>query len=111
MLGALGLYPEVPGTDVLAISSPLFGRATVRLGGGRKLRILASAPRRPYIQSLRLDGHSYERPWTTFCALAHGATLTYRLGAKPNRTWAASSAALPPSFGPRRPMPKSNCTH
>jgi predicted alpha-1,2-mannosidase len=130
VLGALGLYPEVPGTDVLAIGSPLFGRATVRLAGGRKLRILASASRRssghgkshgkprfvplalsraPYIQSLRFNGHSYERPWTTFCALARGATLTYRLGARPVRGWGASAAALPPSFGTGRPMPPNRC--
>lgn len=131
VLGALGLYPEVPGTDVLAIGSPLFGRATVRLAGGRKLRVLASASQRstrrssparkphlvplalsraPYIQSLRFNGHSYERPWTTFCALARGATLTYRLGARPVRAWGASAAALPPSFGTGRPMPPNRCT-
>jgi len=131
VLGALGLYPEVPGTDVLAIGSPLFGRASVRLAGGRKLRILASAwqrssrrgnprekvrfiplalSRAPYIRSMRFDGHSYERPWTTFCALARGTTLTYRLGARPVRAWGASTAALPPSFGPGRPMPRNRCT-
>jgi predicted alpha-1,2-mannosidase len=131
VLGALGLYPEVPGTDVLAIGSPLFGRTTVRLTGGRKLRILASASHRathrgspppkprlvplavsraPYIQSMRFNGNLYERPWTTFCALARGATLTYRLGAHPARAWGASAAALPPSFGPGRPMPSNRCT-
>ncbi len=128
VLGALGLYPAVPGTDVLAIGSPLFRRATVRLAGGRKLRILASASRRsrrhghgkahvvplalsraPYIQSMRADGHPYERPWTTFCALARGATLTYRLVARPVRAWGASAAALPPSFGTARPMPPNRC--
>src|SRR4029077_10133277 len=46
VFGALGLYPEVPGVDVLAIGSPLFRQATVRLAGGRKLRIVASAYRR-----------------------------------------------------------------
>lgn len=115
VLGALGLYPEVPGVGVLAIGSPLFQKATVRLAGGRKLRILASAPHRPparapYIQGMRLDGHPYGRPWTTFCALAHGATLTYRLGARPNRAWGDSAAALPPSFGAQRPMPENSCT-
>jgi predicted alpha-1,2-mannosidase len=130
VLGALGLYPEVPGVDVLAIGSPLFRRAVVRLGSGRKLRILASAYRRgshrgrphlkprvvplplsqaPYIRAMRIDGHPYERPWTTFCALARGATLAYRLGAKPNRAWAGSAAALPPSFGAQRPMPENHC--
>jgi predicted alpha-1,2-mannosidase len=131
VFGALGLYPEVPGVGVLAIGSPLFERATVRLAGGRRLRILASAFRRagrrgrahakprlvpfspsqaPYIQSLQVNGRSYERPWTTFCALAHGGTLAYRLGAGPNRDWGASAAALPPSFGPARPMPGNSCT-
>jgi predicted alpha-1,2-mannosidase len=114
VLGALGLYPEVPGVGVLAIGSPLFSRATVRLAGGRKLRILASARRlsvaqAPYIHAMRLDGHPYGRPWTTFCALARGATLAYELGARPNRAWGASAAALPPSFGTRRPMPENHC--
>jgi predicted alpha-1,2-mannosidase len=130
VLGALGLYPEIPGTDVLAIGSPLFAKATVRLAGGRRLRILASASRRsshhgsprgkprivplalsraPYIQSMRFNDHPYERPWTTFCSLARGATLSYRLGARPVRAWGASSVALPPSFGVRQPMPNSHC--
>jgi predicted alpha-1,2-mannosidase len=115
VLGALGLYPEVPGVGVLAIGSPLFGRAVVRLAGGRKLRILASARRRlplsraPYIRVMRIDGRPYGRPWTTFCALARGATLAYRLGARPNRAWGDSAAALPPSFGTRRPMPENHC--
>jgi predicted alpha-1,2-mannosidase len=113
--GALGLYPEVPGTGVLAIGSPLFRRATVRLAGGRKLRIAASTGRRtslrpsPYIQRMRLNGNPYGRPWTTYCALARGGTLAYRLGRRPNRAWGDSTAALPPSFGPQRPMPKSRC--
>jgi predicted alpha-1,2-mannosidase len=115
VLGALGLYPEVPGTGVLAIGSPLFRRATVRLAGGRKLRILATARRRlplsrtPYIQAMRIDGHPYGRPWTTFCALTGGATLAYRLGSRPDRAWGASAAALPPSFGANRPMSENLC--
>ncbi len=115
VFGALGLYPEVPGVGVLAIGSPLFRRATVRLAGGRKLRIAASTRERvplrgaPYIQAMRFNGHSYGQPWTTVCALERGATLTYRLGVQPNRAWGDSAAALPPSFGPQRPMPKSRC--
>jgi putative alpha-1,2-mannosidase len=133
VFGALGLYPEVPGVGLLAIGSPLFRQATVRLGNGRKLRIAAAAfrvtkpkrgkggkrskrrivplslPRAPYIQGMRFNGHPYGQPWTTFCALARGADLTYRLGARPNRAWGDSAAALPPSFGSRRSMPKNRC--
>jgi predicted alpha-1,2-mannosidase len=130
VFGALGLYPEVPGVGVLAIGSPLFERAEIRLAHRRRALILASArevttagsgKRRhrevrslspataPYIQSLRLNGHAYAKPWTTYCALARGATLFYQLGRQPNRRWGASAAVAPPSFGPQRSMPKSDC--
>ena len=50
VFGALGMYPAVPGTDVLALGSPLFPRVTVRLPRGT-LRIEAprAAPGRPYV--------------------------------------------------------------
>lgn len=130
VFGALGLYPEVPGVGLLAIGSPLFERAEIRLphrrralivaaaheattvGSGKKrhrrVRSLAPAAA-PYIRSLRLDGHAYGRPWTTYCALARGAMLSFQLGRRPNRAWGDSAAAAPPSFGPHRQMPKSDC--
>jgi putative alpha-1,2-mannosidase len=59
------------------------------------------------VRSLRFDGRAYRRPWTTYCALARGAALSFRLGQRPNRRWGAASP--PPSFGPRRPMPSGPC--
>jgi predicted alpha-1,2-mannosidase len=109
VFGALGLYPEVPGVGVLAISSPLFERTEIRLPHRRRALLLASG-RGPYIHSLRLDGRAYAKPWTTYCALARGATLSFRLGLRPNRSWGDSAAAMPPSFGPQRPMPRSACS-
>lgn len=108
VLGALGLYPEVPGVGLLAIGSPLFERSEIRLPHRRQALILAHG-RGPYVQSLRLNGHAYDKPWTTYCALARGATLSFRLGRRPNRRWGASAAAAPPSFGPGRDMPKGDC--
>jgi predicted alpha-1,2-mannosidase len=130
VFGALGLYPEVPGVGLLAIGSPLFARASVALAHHRRLTISTSAQvlrrsgkkgkkaRRvalspadaPYIKGLRIDGHAYSRPWTTYCALSHGADLTFQLGTHPNRRWGASAAAEPPSFGPDRAMPQHPCT-
>jgi predicted alpha-1,2-mannosidase len=130
VFGALGLYPEVPGVGLLAIGSPLFRRAEIRLPHRRRALIVASARevskagkgkkhRRvvrslspaaaPYVRSLRLDGNPYGRPWTSYCALARGATLSFQLGRRPNRAWGDSAAAVPPSFGPHRQMPKSDC--
>lgn len=109
VFGALGLYPEVPGVGVLAIGSPLFQRIEVRLPQRRRALILASG-HGPYVRSLRLDGRAHGRPWTTYCELARGATLSFRLSPRPNRRWGSSAAAAPPSFGPGRPPPKDACT-
>ena len=108
VLGALGLYPEVPGVGLLAISSPLFPRAVVRLAGRRRLTI-AAAGHGPYVQSLRWRGHSVRAAWTTYCALARGGTLAYGLAPHPNRRWGAGPGELPPSFGPQRQAPASAC--
>ena len=43
VFGALGLYPEVPGVGVLAIGSPLFGRASIALPHHRRATISATA--------------------------------------------------------------------
>jgi predicted alpha-1,2-mannosidase len=112
VFGALGLYPEVPGVDLLAIGSPLFRHAAIRLHGGRRVLITATAAsaKNPYIEGMRFNGHPYGRPWTTWCALARGARLTYRLGSPPNRAWGDSRAALPASFGPGRAIPENACT-
>ncbi len=127
VFGALGLYPEVPGVGLLAISSPLFGQASVSLAHGRRLTISAAArevqgrgkKRRsvalapsgaPYVDGLRLNGHRFNQPWTTWCALSRGARLSFDLRPHPNRKWGSSAAATPPSFGPGRAMPKDACT-
>jgi predicted alpha-1,2-mannosidase len=108
VFGALGLYPEVPGVGILALGSPLFKRAEIRLPHRRRALILTRG-RGPYVRSLRFDSRAYAKPWTTYCALARGATLSYRLGRRPNRRWGAAAAAAPPSFGPASPMPKGDC--
>lgn len=126
VFGALGLYPEVPGVGLLAIGSPLFGHASIALahghrltisaaahetrGRGKKTRVVALSPSRvPYIDGLRIDGHPASRPWTTWCALSHGARLAFELVPRPNRKWGSSAADAPPSFGPGRAMPKDAC--
>ncbi len=111
VFGALGLYPEVPGVGLLAVGSPLFRHASIHLHGGRRVLITAAgaSPRNPYIEGMRFNGHPYGRPWTTWCALARGARLTYQLGSRPNRAWGDSPAALPQSYGPNHPMPKNAC--
>jgi predicted alpha-1,2-mannosidase len=101
VFGALGLYPAVPGTDVLALGSPLFPKATVHLpGGDLSVTAPAAARDRPFVQRLALDGRDYRKPWLRLAAVARGGTLAFDLGKKPNVHWGSESAAAPPSFGP-----------
>jgi predicted alpha-1,2-mannosidase len=126
VFGALGLYPEVPGVGLLAIGSPLFGRATIAMShhrrvtisagagvieghGKHKRRVALSPARAPYIASLRINGRTHAKPWTTYCALARGADLAFQLSPRPNRKWGSSAAVAPPSYGPGHPMPKHTC--
>ncbi len=108
VFAALGLYPEAPGTGLLAISSPLFRNASVALPHRRRLTVSATGHGH-YVRRLTLNGHAYARPWTTWCGLAHGARLAFGLSQRPDRGWGATPGAAPPSFGPRRPMPANAC--
>ncbi len=108
VFGALGLYPEVPGVGLLAIGSPLFSRASIAMPRHRRVTITASS-RAPYIEELQINGHRHDKPWTTYCTLARGADLAFRLDHHPNRKWGTAATAIPPSFGPRRPMPRGEC--
>src|SRR5262249_60345722 len=93
VLGALGVYPEVPGVGMLAVGSPLFPRANVALAGGD---LTIDAPRaaaaRPYVHSLRLDGDRYGRPWISFCSVVPGGTLRVGLTRVPARRSGAAVA-------------------
>ncbi len=100
VFGALGFYPAIPGSDVLALGSPLFPKATVRLRGGR---LSIAAPRAdraaPFVQRLSVDSRRWSRPWLRLRDVARGAHLAFGLGESPNTRWGSRPAAAPPSFG------------
>jgi predicted alpha-1,2-mannosidase len=103
LFGALGLYPAVPGTDVLVIGSPLFRRTTIHAPGGPiTIEAPAASRKRPYVRGLTLDGGPVDQPWLHFSELADGGTLGFELGAEAT-PW--GSAAAPPSFPPGEPFP------
>jgi putative alpha-1,2-mannosidase len=107
VLGALGLYPAIPGTDVIALGGPLFPRADVRLGG-RTVRIRAAGamPGRPYVKSLRRNGKAFSKTWLRFGSLACGVRLDYRMAGTP-RPWGGDGRSAPPSFPPGSKPPSA----
>ncbi len=100
---ALGLYPVVPGTDLLALSTPAFARAEIRLGGGRRLTLVApgAGRKRPYVSSVTLDGVPLERSWVRAGELGADSQLRYELSSTPT-SW-ATGGAPPPDFAAGAP--------
>ena len=98
---ALGLYPLTPGTADLAVASPLFRRATIDLGSGRALHLDAPGAPATYVHAatvaLGTGGTQPLRgPWLPAAAVRHGGTVTFTLGAAPDRRWGVASP--PPSY-------------
>jgi putative alpha-1,2-mannosidase len=98
----LGMYPVIPGTDVLVIHGPYFPSATLRLANGSTLTIDAdgAGPGAPYVRGLRVDGAPTTRSWLRFGEVSGGAALDFEMGPAPDRDWGSGAADLPPSFGP-----------
>ncbi len=80
LFAALGMYPEIPGSDVLVFDSPLFPKAQLHLDGG-DLTIEAdgAAPNSPYVQSLTLNGRRWNKPWIRFARISPGGRLRFNL--------------------------------
>jgi predicted alpha-1,2-mannosidase len=99
VFAALGMYPELPGSDILVLDSPLFPRAVLHLPEG-DVTILGqgAAANAPYVQSLTVNGQTWTKPWLRFPDIAHGGTLAYTLAATPNTNWGSDPASTPPSF-------------
>jgi predicted alpha-1,2-mannosidase len=104
IFGALGLYPVIPGTDLLALGSPLFREINLPLPGG-SVSILArnAGRRRPYVRSLTVNGSTHTKPWIRFQEISRGGTLVYELASSPTPAWGSAPQDAPPSFAPGQP--------
>lgn len=99
LFGALGMYPELPGSDILVLSGPLFPKAVVHLQTG-DITITAggAAKDAPYVQSLRVNGEPWNKPWLRFSDIRKDGRLDYELSATPNTSWGSDPSDAPPSY-------------
>lgn len=103
VFASLGLYPVVPGTDLLVVNGPRFPRATLHLGGGDVVvRADGAADDRPFVHGLALDGVPLDRAWLRASELAGGGDLDFTLAAEADTDW--GNAVLPPSWAPDTPI-------
>ena len=96
IFSTLGIFP-VAGQDVYLISTPSIPDASLSLGNGKKLRIIAKNldPNglNRYIQSATLNGADLPTSWFRHEQIKDGATLVLTMG------------SAPPSWGKTMPPP------
>jgi predicted alpha-1,2-mannosidase len=95
----LGMYPENSGHGTLVFASPGFPKETIHLGNGNAINIDANgaSPSTYYVQSLKLNGATYSKPWVDYSTLSAGASLNWTLGTTPT-SWGSAAADAPPSY-------------
>lgn len=106
VFNALGLYPAIPGDDVLTVGAPLFSRVVVHLPGGHRLRVVTphAGDRRYFVHAVSLQGKALHRSWLRYADLRHGATIRITTAARPGR-WARTLQASPPSYPATTKLP------
>lgn len=97
----LGFYPVTPGIAAYSIGSPVFEKATVNLDNGKQFRITTTnySEENKYIQSAKLNGQEWNKPWFSHSDLASGGELILEMGDKPNKLWGSLPENAPPSQG------------
>lgn len=97
--GALGMYPEIPGNDCLVLGGPLFPKTVLHLKTGNVTIVANGAGKQGlYIQSLRVNGERWNKPWVRFGDISHGGILNFALGSIPDRVWGSAQEDAPPSY-------------
>jgi len=100
VFSSMGFYPVCPGQPEYIIGSPLFDMVTLHLENGKTFTMTAenNAAHHYYIQSATLNGKSFDRPWISHGEIMNGSQLFFKMGEKPNRSWASDLDNAPYSM-------------
>jgi predicted alpha-1,2-mannosidase len=100
LLSALGFYSVDPVGGIYILGSPLVDRATVHLGGGKRLEITVHRgdPKDMYIRSFTLNGKSQDRAWFHHSEIAQGGEIRLEMTGEPNLQFGSDADHLPPSM-------------
>ena len=102
ILSSLGFYSVCPGSNQFILTTPLFDRATLRLGNGKTLTVTANQPgKNRYIQQVSLNGKEINTCYITYEQLMEGGTLSFTLSDTSDKSWGTDAAAVPYSYTER----------
>lgn len=100
VVSSLGFYAVDPVSANYVFGGPLFERATIQLGNGKKLVIESpgNSPEKQYIQSITWNGQPYSKCWFSHEQIAQGGTFVIHMSEKPNEQFASAPPDRPPSY-------------
>jgi predicted alpha-1,2-mannosidase len=100
IFSAMGFYSVCPGADQYVLGAPLFKKITLTLENGKKVVVNApdNSDENRYIQALTVNGKPYSKNWLSYSELMKGATLNFKMGAKPNKSRGTGEEELPYSY-------------
>jgi predicted alpha-1,2-mannosidase len=98
VFSALGFYPVCPGDTNYPIGSPIFDRATLKVGHGKQFVITArnNGPQHPYIRAASLDGDQFNKSYLTHQQIGAGGELVFEMSSTPEYKWASAPENRPP---------------
>jgi predicted alpha-1,2-mannosidase len=102
VFSALGIYPVCPGSDVYALGSPIFDRATLTVAGRHHFAIVAqdNGPQRPYIHGASLNGNDFKKVYLTHQQITEGGELKLQMDSSPDYHWGVDKEDRPPPLIP-----------
>lgn len=100
VFSALGFYPVCPGSGQYVLGAPLFRAVRLKLENGATVEITSPGNSRTdiYVDSLTVDGRSYDLNYITHSDLMRGARLEFRMSDRPNTRRGISEKSAPYSF-------------
>ena len=99
---AMGIYadPMIPNYPIWLIGSPVFSKSTITVGENKTFVIEAPdvSAQNKYVQSATLNGEPLNKAWFDHADILKGGKLVLNMGPRPNKQWASSLDAIPPSM-------------
>lgn len=84
ILSSLGFYQVEPASTRFWFASPLLNSAEIKVKGEKfKIKALNNSDTNIYIQSIRLNGKNYNKPYIDFKDIEKGGELEFTMGSNP----------------------------
>jgi putative alpha-1,2-mannosidase len=100
VMSAMGFYAVDPISGNYVFGTPLFEKVSIDLGHGKQFVLEAerSSPADKYIESITLNGASYDRIWLRHEDVTSGRRFVLKMSNKPNPDFGSAPDLAPPSM-------------